>query len=173
MKRLGLSCLPGDSDTSLYLPFWRVKADIADIQLDTFADLITIANLFKPPRDDYAEIDFHFWLPAFRISSHLYLQIAKRVTIVQPQGQLKHEMPDADTYPVTLPLTEALKSTKTVLANFIRLPELNYPKLRGIGIKPKRATLIFLPFKTAGSEFVHPDCKVRVSKRTLEHFRQD
>jgi hypothetical protein len=173
MKRLGLSYLPGDSDTALYLPFWQVKTDISSLHLDTYEDLIKVANLFKPARDDYDQIDFHFWLPAFRISSHLYLQIAKRVTIVQPQGQLEHEMPDADAYPVTLPMTEALKSMKTVLADFIRLPELNYSRLRGIGIRPKRSALIFLPFQAAGSEFVHPECKVRVSKRSLEHFRED
>lgn len=173
MKRLGLYYLPGNSDTAIYLPFWRVKADITRIQLDTYADLIKVANLFKPSRDDYARIDFHFWLPAFRISSHLYLQIAKRVTIVQPQGRLEQAMPDADAYPVTLPISEAVKSTKTVLADFIRLPEINYPRLGGIGITPKHSKLIFLPFHAAGSEFVHPECKVRVSKRTLEHFREN
>jgi len=173
MKRLGLSYLPGDSGTAVYLPFWRVKADITKLHLDTYEDLIKVANLFKPARDDYAQIDFHFWLPAFRISSHLYLQIAKRVTISQPQGQLKHEMPEADAYPVTLPMTQALKSIKTVLADFIRLPELNYSRLGGIDIKPKRSTLIYLPFHAAGSEFIHPEYKVRVSKRTLEHFREN
>jgi hypothetical protein len=173
LKRLGLSYLPGEPETALYLPFWRVRADITKIQLDTYADLIKVANLFKPLREDYAQTDFHFWIPAFRISSHLYLQIAKRVTISQPRGQLEHMMPEAPAYPVTLPMTEAQKSLKTLLADFISFPEVNYPKLGGIKIKPKRSTLIYLPFHAAGSEFIHPEYKVRVSRRTLEHFRKD
>ena len=172
LKRLGLARLPGNQDTALYLPFWRVRPEITGIQLDSYADLIKVANLFKVMREDYSQTRFYFWIPAFKISSHRFLQIAKRVTISQPQGKLEQSMPKDRAYPVTLPMPEALKSLKTIFADFVSFPEINYPKLGRIDIKPKRLSLIYLPFQAIGSEFIHPTYKVRVSKKTLEHFRQ-
>lgn len=171
LRKLGVLYLGGDSDEALYLPFWRVRADISRIRLDTYADFIKIANLTKFVKEDEAQTKFYFWIPAFKIGSHRFLQIANHVTLCQPKGKLERSMPEAQVYPVTLPMPEALKSLKTVLADFIRLPEINHPKLPGMVVEPKAGAVIYFPFHASGSEFIHPEYKVRVTRATLEHFR--
>ena len=156
---------------TIYFPFWRIQADMGQLQLASFADLVKVANLTKAVRPEDQKRTFYFWVPAFRISSHLYLQIAKHVTLCQPQGNLERTIPDVTTYPVNLPMSEALKSLKTVFADFVALKEKNFPRLEEIAIRPKKLALVFLPFQLLGSEVVNPDYRVQVSRRMLEHFR--
>jgi predicted RNA-binding Zn-ribbon protein involved in translation (DUF1610 family) len=171
LKRMGVAYLPGDRNTALYLPFWRIRAEMTGIKLNSYEDLIKIANLVKFLGEDCAQKKFYFWIPGFRIDSHLFLKIAKNVTVSQPQESLERSVPDAPAYPVNLPIPEVVKTLKTVFAGFVGFPEVNYPKLEEIVIRPKRLALIYLPFQVMGSEFIHPKYKVRVTKKTLEHFR--
>jgi DNA-directed RNA polymerase subunit RPC12/RpoP len=173
-KRLGVGHLPGDAaGTALFLPFWRVRPEITGIQLNSHQDLIKAANLTRFVEEEHAHTAFYFWIPAFKIDSRRYLQIAKRVTISQPQEKPLRELPKkAVAYPVTLPISEALKGLKSVLADFVGYPEIYYPKLEEIEIVPKRLALVYIPFQMSGSEFIHPRYKVQVSKTTLDHFRQ-
>ncbi len=170
LKKLGLAHLPGDSKTSIYLPFWRIQAEVEQFQLNSFADLIKVANLSKPVRPEDQERPFYFWVPAFRVDSHLFLQIAKHVTLCQPRGELNRSIPDVTTYPVNLHMSEALKSLKTVFADFVGLKEKNFPLLEDIGVKPKRIALVFIPFQTMGSEVVSQEYRVQVNLRLLEHY---
>ncbi|MFC1580368.1 hypothetical protein ACFL4N_05585 [Thermodesulfobacteriota bacterium] len=170
LTKLGLAHLPGDSKTSLYLPFWRIQADVEQFELTSFADLVKVANLTKPVGPKDQERTFYFWVPAFRVDSHLFLQIAKHVTLCQPQGELVRTIPDVASYPVNLHMSEALKSLKTVFADFVALKEKNYPLLEDIAIKPKRIALVFLPFQKMGSEVVNLEYRVQVNRRLLEHY---
>ncbi|MGD8519782.1 MAG: hypothetical protein PVF56_01450 [Desulfobacterales bacterium] len=169
--KLGVGFMPADANTALYLPFWRLRADISGIQLATFGDLIKMANLIKVVTENEGQRKFYFWIPAFKIASKLFLQIATHVTLCQPHMNVKRSIPDVPVYPVTLPISEALKCPKTVIANFIAFKEIHFPKLDWIEIAPKGLALIYLPFQALGSEFVHPDYKVRVTNKTLEHHR--
>jgi hypothetical protein len=48
MTRVNVAHLPGPEDEStVYLPFWRIKADVSGIDLNTYADLVKAANLPK------------------------------------------------------------------------------------------------------------------------------
>lgn len=40
------------------------------------------------------------------------------------------------------------------------------------GRSPADKAIIYLPFQADGSEFIHPEFKVRVTSQTLEHYRQ-
>jgi DNA-directed RNA polymerase subunit RPC12/RpoP len=172
VKKLGVGFIPRETNTALFLPFWRLKADVKGIQLTTFGDLIKVANLIKVVSGNDKQRQFYFWIPAFKIASKLFLQIATHVTLCQPQGKFERSMPDVPMYPVNLPISEAIKCPKTVIANFIAFKDIHFPKLHQFEITPKRLALIYLPFQAYGSEFVHPDFKVRVTNKTLEHFRE-
>lgn len=171
-KRLGVAYLPGTGKNTVYLPFWRIRAEINGVDLDSYGDLVKIANLIKVVKADEAQAAFCFWIPAFRIGSHLFLQIAKHVTLCQPKGTLVKKLPDEPVYPVNLPMEEALRILKTVLADFIGFPEINFPKLGHIRIKPRRLALIFLSFETIGNELINHAYRVNVNRQTLEHFSQ-
>jgi hypothetical protein len=73
---------------------------------------------------------------------------------------------------VTLPLAEAAKSLKSLLADFIAMKEIHYPRLHEIAITPQGGSLIYLPFEALGSELVNGEYCLRISTKTLEHFRQ-
>ena len=171
IQKIGVAFLPAEAETAIYLPFWRLKAAAGGIKLDTYGDLIKTANLIKVVPENDRQRTFHFWIPAFKIASKLFLQIATRVTLFQPHGKLESKIPKDPVYPVNLPVSEILKFPKTLISNFIAFKEMHYPKLEQMEITPKRLALIYLPFQAYGSEFVHSDYKVRVGKQTLEHFR--
>ena len=171
LKKMGVGFLPGDTNTALYLPFYRIQAEITGTQLHTYGDLIRVGNLTKVVKEEEAKRSFYFWVPAFKLGSGLFLQIATRVTLGQPNGRLERSMPKIPAYPVNLPISEAVKGLKSIFADFIALREINYPKLQDISIVSKRLALIYFPFEALGSEIVHPQYKVRVSSKTLEHFR--
>jgi len=172
-KKLSVGFSPPEKNTALFLPFWRLEADVSGIQLDTFGDLVKLANLIKVVSDEDKQRKYYFWIPAFKIASKLFLQIATRVTLGQPRGKYERSMPDVPIYPVNLPISEAIKCPKTVVANLIAIKEIHFSKLKRIEITAKRSALIYLPFEAYGSEFIHPQYKVRVSSQTLEHFRQN
>jgi len=171
-KKIGVGFITRETNTALFLPFWRLKAGVSGIRLDTFGDLIKMANLIKVVSDNDKQRKFYFWIPAFKIASKLFLQIATHVTLCQPQGKYEQSMPEVPIYPVNLPISEALKCPKTVIANFIAFKDIHFPKLEQIEITRERSALVYLPFQAYGSEFINPELKVRVTSQTLEYFRQ-
>lgn len=170
-RKLGVCHVPGDGSTAIHLPFWQFRAEVTGTTLHTRGDLAREANLIRRPQGNEAEAPFHFWAPAFRIDSKLFLQLAKRITLGQPDGPMVQERPKAEAYPVNFPPSETAKILKIILADFIRFPEIHFPQLNDILVKPKRYRLVYLPFQSAGSEFIHPQYGVRISSRTLNHFK--
>ena len=71
-------------DDILFLPFWRIQADVTSVRLKTYADLIKLANLPKVARPGWDKIPFYFWNPAFKVRPQSYLTIAANVTLNQP-----------------------------------------------------------------------------------------
>jgi len=172
IKKIGVGFMPGDVNTALYLPFWRLKAALNGIQLDTYGDLIKVGNLTKFVAAAEQQRPFYFWIPAFKIVSKLFLQIATHVTLCQPHGKIEPTIPKLPIYPVNLPISEVLKFPRTLVANFIAFKSIHFPKLQSIEIIPQRIALVYLPFQAYGSEYVHPDYRVRITGKTLEHHRQ-
>lgn len=172
IKKIGIAFLPAEFEAAIYLPFWRLRAAVKGANLDTYGDLIKTANLIKVVPEEDRQRPFHFWIPAFKIASKLFLQIATRVTLAQPHGKLARAIPVVPVYPVNLPVSEIMKFPRTLISNFIAFKEIHYPRLSQMKIHPQRLALIYLPFQALGSEFVQPDYKVRIGKPTLAHFRR-
>jgi DNA-directed RNA polymerase subunit RPC12/RpoP len=166
-KRLKFAYIPGNDDNITYLPFWRIRAEISGITLDSYADLIRLANLPKIAQNGWNDIGFRFWAPAFKIRPKKFLALARNITLSQPQDRPISELPDIDLYPVTLSVLEAIESLKINLASFMKPPKTLLPQLPDITIKPKSYTLIYIPFTEKHHEFVSQQFRQAINKNQL------
>jgi hypothetical protein len=155
----------------VYLPFWRVRAHIEGIQLDTEADLVKRANLPKVVNDAMDQRPFCFWSPAFKVRPKVFLRLAQGLTLIQPEGQLRSQLPSADTHPVTLPFSEAIESLKLLLAQFVKPRRDFLPRLPLINIHPQKLLLIFLPFRRGHHDLVLEGQRLALNKNVLNLSR--
>ena len=86
--KLNFGKLPMTGENVVYLPFWRIKADISGIALKSYADLIKQANLPKVVQDGWDRIDFRFWVMGFKVRPQKFMQIATHMTLAQTTGQI-------------------------------------------------------------------------------------
>lgn len=166
-KKLKFAHIPGEGDNLIYLPFWRIKAEISGINLISYADLVKVANLPKAIQEDWHDIKFRFWALAFKVRPRSFLRIARHMTLSQPREKMDPTLPDARIHPVTLPISEALETLKTNLADFIKPKKLVQAKLRDITIRPKSYALVYIPFDDKIHELIQPVYKVTINKNQL------
>jgi hypothetical protein len=167
LKQLKFAHFPAKKDETIYLPFWRIKADISGINLESYADLIAVANLPKVAQSGWKDIPFRFWSPAFKVRPKVFLHLASQTTLSQPGEKLISELPAARIYPTTLPIKEAVESLKITLADFMKPRRTLVERLRDIRIDPKSVTLVFMPFKEGHHEFIQPDFHLTINKNVL------
>jgi hypothetical protein len=161
----------GTAASAVYLPFWRIKADVGTIQLATYADLVEVANLPKVVQPGWDEIPFSFWSPGFKIHPQRYLNICTKLTLSPPVIHLAAGPPKGQRQPVNMPLQEAVESLKLTLADFLKPRARMVDQLPSIEIKPLSALLVYLPFEETAHEWVHADLRLAVGKRQLTHAK--
>lgn len=166
-KKQKFACMTAKGDNIRYLPFWRVRADISGIVLNSFADLVRLANLPRYARESWNDTVFRFWVPAFKVRPKILLALSRHVTLSQPGEETIVELPDADLHPVSLPLSEAIQTLKINLASFMKPAKKLLPQLRDISIRPKSYTLIYIPFSEKHHEFIHEKFRLAVNKNQL------
>jgi hypothetical protein len=167
LEKLSVAHLPGEGENLMYLPFWRIKVEIQGLQLDTYADLIKVANLPKVVQDEMHSEQFHFWGLAFKVRPQNYLRLATSITLSQPPEDLVFKLPKERTLPVNLPLKEAVETLKLNLANFMKPRQTVIERLPGIKITPKSYLLVYLPFNEGHHEFVLPKLHLAINKNQL------
>jgi hypothetical protein len=171
LKRMKFAHIPDGEGNVLYLPFYRIKADISGITLDSYSDLVKAANLPKVVQEHWKDKAFHFWSLAFKVRPKEFLRFARNVTLSQPQENLVHEVPDAKLHPVTLPITEAVESLKLNLAGFLKPAKTVLPELRNIHIKATGIQLVYIPFHENRNELTQPTFQLRINKNLLRYAR--
>ena len=171
LTKLKFAHIPGEEGIVNYLPFYRIKTEVSGITLDSYADLVKIANLPKVVQKHWKDMEFHFWSAAFKVRPENFLGFARNLTLSQPQEELVHEMPDASPYPVTLPVEEAVEGLKINLASFMKPRNTLFPKLQEIKIKAKSAMLVYIPFHEKGHELSQPVFRLRINKNLLSFAR--
>jgi hypothetical protein len=167
LKQLKFAHFPAKKDEAIYLPFWRIKADITGINLESYADLVAVANLPKVAQSGWKDIPFRFWSPAFKVRPKVFLHLASQTTLSQPGEKLISELPAARIYPTTLPIKEAVESLKITLADFMKPRRTLVERLPDIRIDPKSVTLVFMPFKEGHHEFIQPAFHLTINKNVL------
>jgi hypothetical protein len=170
-KELAFGYLPDGSGPLLYLPFYRIKPEITGVELCSYADLIRVANLPKVVQKGMDERPFYFWSPAFKIRPRDFIRFSMTVTLSQPTENWEPQMPEAEVYPITLPVHEALESLKINLAGFMKPAGLLLPTLAGIQIKPESLALVYFPFQIQRDEIFHPFFQLRTTRNVLDYAR--
>ena len=171
LEQLKAAHVPVNGDDWVYLPFWRIQADVSPLQLETYADLIKAANLPKVVQPGWDQIPFYFWNPAFKVRPQTYLTIAGNVTLNQPTDHLEPGRPKGRVHGVNLPLKEAVESLKLNLAGFLHPIERRLDLVPQIDIQPRRFLLIYIPFRDTPHELVQPKLNLAVSKSMLAHAK--
>ena len=156
----------GEEDT-VYLPFWRIKANISGINLSSYADLVKEANLPKVVQDGWEKIDFRFWVMAFKVRPQKFLQMATHMTLAQPREKITPQLPEKKMLPVTFPLKEAVNSLKLLLVNFAKPQKPILHRLDEITITPKSYILMYVPFREKQHEFIQPHYQMAIIKNHL------
>jgi len=167
LKQLKFARIQGDDDNTIYLPFWRIRADISGIDLKSYADLIRIANLPKAVQSGWDDVPFRFWIPAFKVRPKLFLRLASHITVSQPREELIPELPGNRIHPSTLPVKEAIETLAITLAGFMKPRKTLMEKFHRIDIDAKSFTLVFVPFKEEHHEFIQPDYQIAINKNVL------
>jgi hypothetical protein len=171
LKQLKAAHVQRSGPEWIYLPFWRIRADISAVTLKSYADLIKVANLPKVVQPGWEQKPFYFWNPAFKIRPQSYLTIATNVTLNQPVEDLEPDQPKGKRHVVNLPLNEAVQSLKLNLANFMKPRERRMALLPQINIKARRFLLIYIPFKDTHFELVQPELRLALNKNMLAHAK--
>jgi hypothetical protein len=169
--KLSVSHLPGNEENLVYMPFWRIKAKIEGIALESYADLIHAANLPKAVQNGMENIRFHFWALGFKVRPENFLKLSRTITLSQPNEKLLPGAPKAKKHPVTLPLKEAVDSLKMTLAAFLKPRRKMMEILPDINITPKSFILVYLPFQEKQHELVQPKFTMAINKNLLAHAR--
>ncbi len=151
----------------VYLPFWRMKAKITGVDLQSYADLVRFANLPKVIKAGWEEIDIYFWSPAFKVQPALFLRLAQQLSISQPDAIIDMNLPKMSLYPITLPVTEAKESIKITLANIAVKKKDIFPGLKEIKSELTESLLVFLPFFSTINDFVQPHLRLSIQKNAL------
>ena len=160
---------PATNGIAAYLPFWRMKPRIEGMELETYADLIRIANLPKAITPTWAATPLQFWSPAFKVNPALYSRWASQMTIFQPAGSEADRLPAAPLHPVTLPLREAVEGIAITVARMITAKRRYYPKLSGLNITLEESRLEYHPFFLNGNELIHASLGVALDRTALAY----
>jgi len=171
LKQLNAVHIAQSGEEWVYLPFWRIQADISPIALQSYADLIKIANLPKVVQPGWDQKPFYFWNPAFKVGPQSYLMIAANVTLNQPVQKIEPGQPKGRLHAVNLPLQEAVESLKLNLAGFMKPIERRAEIVPQLKIKARRFLLVYLPFKDHHLELIQPDLNLAINKNMLANAR--
>ena len=115
LSQVNVAYMPGpEVENTRYLPFWRIRADVVGIDLDSYADLVKVANLPKVVQPGWDRIPCHFWSPAFKVRPQRFLRLTHHLTLSQPREELVPHVPKGSMHPVNLPVSESVETLKII-----------------------------------------------------------
>ena len=164
--------VPSPSDHPIYLPFWKIKAEATAVEISTFPDFIRLTNQPRVLGQDWENEPMHYWSPAFKIRPKVFLNLSRQFTIAQKRYPGEEKIPGKDSYPVTLPLSEAVQALKVILAGSTLYKKNIYPLLPEIRFKVVDSLLVYLPFVQKGQELVQEQMQISINRNTLEFGRK-
>ena len=168
LKPLRFATLQSGLSDAVYLPFWRIRAEVEGLQLDSYADLVRLANLPRVIQDQWADMGFRFWTPAFKLLPRAFSRLCTHATLAQPHADFKALAPEGRVQAVTLPVEEAVDSLKTTLSTFIKPARTLLPQLSAMRIRPKAFLLAYLPFEQGPHDLLQPDLNLVVNRNQLQ-----
>jgi hypothetical protein len=171
LEQLDAAHLPAPADDPVYMPFWRIQADISGVALNSYADLIRVANLPKVAQAGDAERNFYFWCPAFKVRPQAFLTYAAQATTCQVSERLSRGRPKARLQGVNLSLQEAAESLVLILTTLVRPRQRMEELLPVVKVNARRFLLVYLPFWEGPHEFINPGMNLAINKNLLKHAK--
>jgi len=168
-EQIKFDVMTGTQEVSQYLPFWRMKACIEGIKLESYADLIRTANLPKAITDSFENMPLYFWSPAFKINPAIFLRWARQMTISQPEGKTDNSLPDVPIYPVTLPMSEVQESIIITIADIVTDKRKVLPLIPQIRVTLDECLLVYHPFIESHNEVIHANMHFSFDKKSLAY----
>jgi len=163
--------LPGNGETALYLPFWKVSTHIPALNIYSFADFVERSNQPFLPKPQWHDRVLSLWIPAVKLRPKIFLQAGRQVTLgqwlIKPgEGRVRPNL-----FPVTLPSSEARQAVKLMLAAATASPRRIFPHLPQVRLTEVTLQLIYLPFVDRGHDWVQPETGVAIGKNILRFGR--
>jgi len=151
----------------LHLPFWRIQAKFSGIHLESYADLLRLANLPKAVQRGWEDQKAGFWIPAFKLQPQLFLRLGRTLTLFQGKEGHECELPASVLHPVTLPIEEAVEGLVITVAAFSVPRKFILPRLHEIRAEVEGYRLCYVPFLLTSNECIQPNIGVSVSRNAL------
>ena len=158
---------PADFPDPHYLPFWRITADVKGLPLNSYADLVRLANLPKAPQDAWEALPFRFWIPAFKVRPRVFLRLMQVLSTALPPGDLERHLPGNTRLAANLPVNEAVEALRTCLAGIIKPIGRMAEMFPHSDIEARQALLVYLPFEDRTHELVSDTLNLAVNKNQL------
>jgi predicted RNA-binding Zn-ribbon protein involved in translation (DUF1610 family) len=172
MEKIHVAHAPATEEgPSVYVPFWRIKAEVKGLQLDSYADLVRQANLPKVIQEAWEATEFRFWIPAFKVQPRTFLRLSTTFTLSQPQETLEITIPKQKMLSVNLPVEEAAEVLKTTVAGFLKPAKRLLTLFPDIRIRPIRYLLVYLPFIEKHHEFINLKYRFAINKNQIKLSR--
>lgn len=171
LQGINAAHFPGEDKDCLYMPFWRIHADLSHIQLTTRADLVKVANLPQVPQPGWDREPFYFWSPAFKVRPQVLLSYATNMTVNQRSDRLEAGPPKGRRFGVNMPFQEAVQSLKLIVAGLIRPKERMVETIANIEVTARRFLLVYIPFREGHHEYVNDSLRLAINKNLLDHAR--
>jgi hypothetical protein len=149
-------------DAAVYLPFWRLDANVTGLQLRSYADLVRLANLPRAIQNVWEQKKPYFWVPAFNVHPTLFLRLLRSLTILQPEPESSTSPPKSGILPVTIPPGEALECVKVLLASVVVPKKFIFPLLPALSFSMNDQMLVYVRFRPRGQELIQEEFNISI-----------
>jgi hypothetical protein len=168
LERKDFLVLNGGEGQTMHLPFWRMRANIEGLKLQSLADLARLANLPVVVREEWESDDLYFWVPGFKVHAPLFLRLARLLTLQQPEDFIEVEEPPAAPQPVSLTMSDGPDSLKVIMASLVAMKKRVWPCLDEISARTVHTDLVYIPFQELKDELFNPSLKISVPRNSLK-----
>jgi hypothetical protein len=166
---LGVKHPPDRRTPVVYLPFWRFTGRVTGLELKSYADLVRIANLPRVIPSAWEEREPHLWVPAFKIQPHMFLRLAKALTVLdrEPEPDPQAEFPTSPLFPVTLALNEAEAGLEVLIASLLPSHKPVLSTMDKLSFSVTGSSLLYLPFVSRGEELILAEIPISIQKNAV------
>jgi len=168
LEAINFLILDGSEEQTTHLPFWRSKAHVEGLQLQSMADLVRLANLPVVVRKEWESGDVFFWVPGFKVHAPLFLRLARLLTLQQPGAFIEPKDPLQTPQPASLPVWDASQCIKVILASLVAMKKRMWPSLESVSTREMHTDLVYIPFQEEKSELFNPRLKISVPRNSLK-----
>ncbi|MBN1548860.1 MAG: hypothetical protein JW902_19575 [Syntrophaceae bacterium] len=170
LVQLPFTALHSPEKPDIWLPFWKMKIQAEGFAVDSYADLIRLANLPKVANPSLESTPLYFWSPAFKINPALYMRWARIMTVAQPTITADDKTANGSLltfHPVTLPLSEAVEGVRMNLGQLLSDKRRFLHALSKAKITLIDGELVYHPFRQRNSELIHTTLGMTVNRNAL------